>query len=95
MYTKHKAIRLIRENLVNGAIVPTVHFKKRMTDRKISMQDVIAALKNDAIYDEPELDIKINQWKYRVEGKTTDDEPLVVVVGLDGPRNILITCIRG
>lgn len=94
-YTKLEALRLIRKNLVKGEIVPTSHFSKRMADRKISMQDVIAVLKNGAIHDEPELDIKTHQWKYRVKGKTIDNEPLVVVVVLDGQRNILITCMRG
>ena len=54
-YTKLEALRHIRKNLVKGAIVPTAHFKKRMADRKISTQDVIAVLKNGDIHDEPEL----------------------------------------
>lgn len=75
--------------------MPTSHFKERMAQRKVSMQDVIYILKNGAILDEPELDIKINRWKYKVEGKTIDGEPLVIVVGLEALRNTLITCMRG
>lgn len=73
----------------------TSHFKQRMALRKITMQDVIYVLRTGAIFAEPELDTKINQWKYKVEGKTIDGAALAIVVALEADKNILITCMRG
>lgn len=94
-YSKAQALKNIKKNLRSGETVPTSHFKERMAQRKVSMQDVIYILKKGAIFIEPELDIKINQWKYKVEGKTIDGEPLAIVIGLEAQRNTLITCMRG
>lgn len=94
-YAKSQVVKLVRKNLVNGEVVITAHFKQRMALRKVSMQDVIYVLKTGAIFDEPELDLKINQWKYKVEGKTIDGALLAIVVALEPNKNILITCMRG
>ncbi|MBI5886546.1 MAG: DUF4258 domain-containing protein [Deltaproteobacteria bacterium] len=94
-YAKSQAVKLIRKNLVNGGVATTAHFRQRMEQRKVSMQDVIYLLKTGSIFDEPELDMKVNQWKYKVEGKTIDGASLAIVVALEADKNILITCMRG
>lgn len=88
-----EAIKLIKRNLSNGQITTTKHFRKRLKDRDISMQDALCVLKNGIIRDDPKLDIKVNQWGYKVRGKTIDGKPLSIVVAISRNTNILITCM--
>lgn len=69
-HSLNQALRIIKENLKNGETIPTKHFKERLIQRDLTMRDVINILQYGIIYNEPELDIKLNQWKYRVSGKT-------------------------
>ena len=94
-YAPAQALKRIKKNLTNGKTYPTKHFRERLTERKISMQDANYVLKRGNITDEPELDIKTHHWKYKVRGKTVDNEQVSVVVALSDDSSILVTCMKG
>lgn len=79
----------------NGKVVPRKHLKKRLKERRLTMQDVLYVLKSGAIYDEPELDIRTNNWKYKVEGITIDEKPIKVPVVIIGDSIFLLTVLIG
>ena len=65
--------------LEDGEVVPGAHFRKELAKERATFVDAWAVLRNGQIYDPPEQDIKSGEWKYRVEGRTTDGERLVIV----------------
>ncbi len=68
------ARKIIRTILDAGRTYPTGHLKKRLADRNINMQDVLAALKR-GIVTQSENDLKTGEWKYTIEGKGIDADP--------------------
>ena len=92
-HSRMEAMKLIRQILKNGAVVPTSHLKERMKERGFGMRDVIEAIDKGAIYDEPEIHPKTGRWNYKVRGKTIDDETLDLVIDIDveNERIIILT----
>jgi uncharacterized DUF497 family protein len=63
-------------------------------ERGIDLQDVMNVLKRGIIYVEPELDQRRNQWRYKVEGRTTEGEELAVIVAFaDENATVVITVL--
>lgn len=94
-YSNKDALKLIRGNLSNGDTNPTNHFKDRLKERKVTMQDVLHIFKTGKIIDPPDLDIKTGEWKYKVEGATLDEKTIAVIVTVEKGCTTLITCIKG
>lgn len=86
------ARKIIRTILDAGRTYPTGHFKKRLADRNINMQDVLAALKR-GIVTQSESDLKTGEWKYTIEGKGIDADPVKVIINIFPEENriVLIT----
>lgn len=89
-YSKPEALKLIRKIVRSGAVIPSSHVKLRMLQRNFDMQDVVAVLKNGAIYDEPEIHPKTGRWTYTVEGKTLDGKRLHVCTDMHEKENKMI-----
>lgn len=83
------ARKIIRTILDAGRTYPTVHFKERLKDRNISMQDVIAALKS-GIVTQTEHDLKTGDWKYTITGSGIDINPLNVVITIYPDQNKIV-----
>lgn len=94
-YSRSDALKILKQHLNDGKILPSRHFKERLLERKLSMQDVVCAIKKGRITEEPELDIKIGNWKYRVRGKTIDEDPVIIVAAINEDHSIYLTAIRG
>ena len=56
------------------------HFRQRLRERNVSMQDIIAIIKNGVIRRDPEKDLVTSEWKYRIEGTSIDEIDTSVIV---------------
>jgi Domain of unknown function (DUF4258) len=76
-----------------GFITPTGHcLHESMAERNYDIQDLELVLTSGFVKDEPEWDSDYANWKYKVEGKTTEgDEAVVVTVILSHNELLAIT----
>lgn len=93
-YSSKDALKLVRDNLSNGYTYPTKHFKDRLKERKVTMQDIEYVLKLGRINKPPELNIETGVWKYTVRGETLDEKKIAVVLTVTKGHTTLITCVR-
>jgi hypothetical protein len=86
------AKKVIRVALAAGRTSITGHFKEKLKEREISMQDVIAALKSGVLV-RHERNVKTGDWQYTIEGRSIDSDPIrvVVIIFPDENRIRLIT----
>jgi uncharacterized DUF497 family protein len=63
----------------NGSVRWGLHFKKALADEGVTFPDAWHVLRDGRIYEAPEPDIKTGEWKYKVEGHTSDGVWLVIV----------------
>jgi hypothetical protein len=78
--SKSEALKLLRKCLESGIVEYHPHFALRCRDRGIDPLDAQYALRKGVIYDEAELDVRFQEWRYKVEGKPPDGEKLKVVI---------------
>jgi hypothetical protein len=50
-------------------------------------------LRKGIIYDEAELDIRFQEWRYKVEGKPPDGEKLKVVITFQEKDEVLVITV--
>jgi len=92
--SKEDAVRELRRCVEEGFIQYLPHFLARCMERGVDPQEVVNVLKRGMIYSEPELDMRRNQWRYKVEGRTSEGEELVVIVTFaDENTTVVITVI--
>lgn len=60
-------------------MILSAHFRKELANDCLDMSDATYVLKHGHILREPEPDIKTGEWKYRIEGTTTESKRLAVV----------------
>src|SRR5579863_8121184 len=90
--TLQEAVDLMRRCLESGEVVPSRHFRDELANDNLDMPDALAVLKSGNIYDAPEPDIRMGEWKYRVEGYAPDGQRLAIVFCFKTrERAILIT----
>lgn len=82
-YINSEATRLIKEFTRSGSVRSTGHVKKRMKERNITMPDILCAIRNGKVTEDPELDIKTNLWKYNIIGNAVDFNNLTATVVID------------
>lgn len=73
------AIKLLRECVQKGNIIPGRHFRDELEKEGLNLQDAVRVLKTGNIFLEPESDTKTGDWKYRVEGAEVDGKWLAIV----------------
>lgn len=72
------------------------HFARRLLERRIDPMDAQHVLRQGMIFREPELDIRFQEWRYRVEGKSPDGERLAVIVAfLEIDEVLVLTVMTG
>ena len=95
--SRPEALKLLRQCLKTGVMEYHPHFVRRCQERGVDPQDAQFVLRKGVIYDEPELDVRFREWRYKVEAKPPDskkklkvvitflelDEVLVITVMLD------------
>ncbi len=70
--SRPEAVKLLRECLRIGKIIPGKHFRDELAAEGLILPDVLRVLKTGNIFQEPECDPKSGDWKYRVEGREVD-----------------------
>jgi hypothetical protein len=92
--SKADAVRALRRCVEEGFIQFLPHSLARCLERGIDTQDVLNVLKRGMIFGEPELDVRRNQWRYKVEGHSSETEELVVIVAFtDENTTVVVTVI--
>jgi len=90
---KAEALKTIKMTLTSGKVILTRHFKERLIDRNITIQEAVQAIKNGNIYNEAEPHPKTGNWIYNVEGKTIDGKALRIAVDILENGIVLLTVI--
>jgi hypothetical protein len=78
--SRSDALKLLRECLRTGVVEYHPHFAQRCRERGVDLLDAQFVLRKGVIYDEPELDLRFQEWRYKVEGKPPDGEKKLKVV---------------
>lgn len=91
--SKTDALKLLRQCLQTGVVEYHPHFERRCRERGVDLQDAQYVLRKGVIYDEPELDIRFQEWRYKVEGKAADDEKLKVVIAFLEKDEVLVITV--
>ena len=90
---KSDALKLLRQCLQSGIVEYHPHFEKRCRERGVDPQDAQYVLRKGIIYDEAELDIRFQEWRYKVEGKPPDGEKLEVVITFLEKDEVLVITV--
>jgi Domain of unknown function (DUF4258) len=91
--SKSDALKLLRECLQSGIVEYRPHFEKRCRERDVDPQDAQYVLRKGIIHDEPELDIRIQERRYKVEGKPPDSDKLKAVVTFLEKDEVLVIAV--
>jgi len=78
--SKTDALKRLRNCLENGIVEYHDHFEKRCRERGIDLQDAQRALQKGMIYREPELDVRFQEWRYRVEWTTPEGQAIALII---------------
>ena len=90
----NEAEKQIRNIAKFGSIIPSYHcFRDSMANRDYDVQDLEKVLLNGKINAPPEYDSKYNNWKFKVEGLTTEDDIAVVVTVIVSHRELFCITI--
>ena len=77
--SRSEAQRLVRHCLSDSKVIFGRHFRDELAADGFDIQDAVAVLRTGQIYNEPEVDVKTREWKYRIEGKSIDGDRLAIV----------------
>lgn len=77
--SRHDALARLRGCLENGLIDFSPHFAQALKDDGLDLGDARQVLKTGNIHDEPEFDVRRQQWRYRIEGKEPDGKWLAMI----------------
>jgi hypothetical protein len=92
--SKSDALERLRGCLEYGIVEFHDHFEKRCRERGIDLQDAQRALQKGTIYREPELDVRFQEWRYRVEWTTPEGQAIAVIVAFpEDEETLAITAI--
>jgi hypothetical protein len=91
--SKSEALKLLRRCLATGIVEYHPHFEKRCRERGVDPMDAQYVLRKGIIYDEAELDIRFQEWRYKVEGKPPDSTKLKVVITFIEKDEVLVLTV--
>ena len=58
-----EAVKLLRECLRTGKIIPGTHFREELAKEGLILPDALRVLRTGNIFQEPECDAKTADWK--------------------------------
>lgn len=90
-YSKENARAIFRKACREGAFISTKHARKRMHEYEVDNNDILSLARTGVVLNEPELDIKTNEWTYRIESGSIQLKAVYVIP--DPNRVRLITII--
>lgn len=82
----------IHEKVNNLEYVMTIHAEEEMVNDNLSIFDVEIGILNGEIT-ERQKDSETGEWKYLIDGKTIDDDSIVVVVKLSETGKLVIITV--
>jgi hypothetical protein len=92
--SKSDALKRLRWCLEYGIVEYHDHFEKRCRERGIDLQDALRVLQKGTIYREPELDLRFQEWRYRVEWTTPEGQDIaLIIVFPEAGETLAITAI--
>lgn len=91
--SKSDALKLLRQCFETGIVEYHPHFEKRCRERNTDLIDAQYVLRKGVIYDEPELDLRFQEWRYKVQGRPPDGDPLKVVISFLKRDEVLILTV--
>jgi hypothetical protein len=92
--SKSDALKRLRWCLEFGVVEFHDHFEKRCRERAIDPQDALRVLQKGTIYREPELDLRFQEWRYRVEGTTPEGQTIAVIIAFpEDDETLALTAI--
>jgi hypothetical protein len=86
---KSDATKRLRWCLEYGVVEFHDHFEKRCRERGIDQQDALRVLQKGTIYREPELDLRFQEWRYRVEWTTPEGQAIALIIAFPEESEIL------
>lgn len=90
-YSIEVARAIFKKSVRQGAFISTKHARKRMHERHVDNNDILSLARTGVVLNAPELDIKTNEWTYRIE---SDSLRLKAVFTIPDPNRVrLITVI--
>ena len=76
-------------------MIYTKHFKQELANDNLTRSDILTVCRSGVIINEPELDARTGNWKYRIEGLNDDaDRSAVVFTFVQATKAVLITVFR-
>ena len=80
--------------LEEASVIYTKHFRDEMIEDNLVTEDVLAVCRSGTIITPAEQDIKTGNWKYRIEGITTDGPRAAIVFTFRPDMAVLITVFK-
>jgi hypothetical protein len=77
--------------LEDGRAIYSKHFREELAEDALDMEDVLAVCNSGAIRMAPEKDIRSGQWKYRIEGATSEHLHVAIVFTFKTDDAVFIT----
>ncbi len=77
-----------------GSVIYTKHFRAEMINDNLTIEDVLAVCRSGTIVTPPEQDMKLGNWKYRIEGTTIDGPRAAIVFTFRPEAAVLITAFK-
>ena len=90
---KSEALKLLRKCLETGIVEYHPHFDQRCRERGIDPLDAQYVLRKGIIYDEAELDVRFQEWRYKVEGVPPDSKKLKIVITFVEKDEVLVITV--
>ena len=77
--SRAEAVDLVRHCLQEGFIQPSRHFREELAKEELTLLDAYHVLRTGNVFNEPELDVRRQEWNYRMEGAEPDGKRLAIV----------------
>jgi hypothetical protein len=85
-----EVLSLARKYITSGVTIYKDHFKKRMDERNVSLQDVIFLIETGEAREEPEWSNDYNEYNYYIEGNDIEGDNLTVKIALSTKNEEII-----
>lgn len=91
--SKQEAQDLLRHCLEQGIVEPHPHFLKALSDEGLDLPDAWHVLRSGVVYDEPEFNVRFQQWRYSVEGREPGGKWLKIVFCFEEEDSTLLITV--
>jgi uncharacterized DUF497 family protein len=75
----------------DGTVVYSRHFRDELVNDGLTTEDVLTVCRSGSIIMAPERDIRAGNWRYRIEGITSDQCRIAVVFTFRPGQAVFIT----